>query len=143
MSKVGGARPGAGRKRGTPNIKSVEVISKALEHGITPVEYMLETMRDENADPKERQWAAEKSAPFIHPRPSPTPRTVKIDLPEVNTAGCIKRAIAKVAQETALGNLAPSEAHSLVAVFEAQRKAIETTEIIERITKLEEQQVRK
>lgn len=137
MASLGGAREGAGRKRGTPNVKSAEVIAQALKHGITPVEFMLQTMRDESAELKERQWAAEKSAPFIHPRPAATPRTIELDLPSLSTVESIKEAIETVAQETALGNLSPSEAQSFVSIIEAQRKTIETIEIVERIERLE------
>ena len=140
---TGGARQNSGRKRGTPNVKSAEVIAKALEEGITPIEYMLGIMRNEDADPKERQWAAEKCAPFIHPRPAPVPRTIEIELPDLGTIEGIKLAVEKVATETALGNLAPSEAQSFVSIIEAQRKTIETLEIEERITKLEEAHARK
>ena len=140
---IGGARPGSGRKRGSPNVKSAEVIAKALEEGVTPIEYMLDIMRDDKADQKERQWAAEKCAPFIHPRPAPVPRRVEIELPDLGTIEGIKLAVEKVASETALGNLAPSEAQSFVSIIEAQRKTIETLEIEERITKLEEAQARK
>jgi hypothetical protein len=137
MAKQGGPRQGAGRKPGTPNARTTEVLAKALEHGVTPVEYMLALMRNENADAKERAWAAEKAAPYVHPRPSPVPRTVEIDLPDISTIEGIKAAIAKITMETALGNIAPSEAQSLVAIIEAQRKTIETTEIVERIERLE------
>ena len=136
---IGGARQNAGRKRGTPNVKSAEVIAKALEEGITPIEFMLNIMRDEDADPKERHWAAEKCAPFIHPRPAPIPRTVEIELPDLGTIEGIKLAVEKVATETALGNLSPSEAQSFVSIIEAQRKTIETVDILARIERLEEQ----
>jgi hypothetical protein len=137
MAKQGGARPGAGRKPGTPNIKTTEVLAKALEQGLTPVEYMLALMRDDAAESKDRQWAAEKAAPYVHPRPSPLPRAIEIGLPDISTVDGIKAAIATVTRETAMGNPAPSEAQSLVAVIEAQRKAIETIELVDRIERLE------
>ena len=52
MAKQGGAREGAGRKPGSPNRKTAEVLAAALEEGVTPVEYMLAIMRDETADAK-------------------------------------------------------------------------------------------
>ena len=64
MSKTGGAREGAGRKAGSLSRKSVEVLSAALDAGTTPVEFMLDILRDDKADAKDRQWAAEKAAPF-------------------------------------------------------------------------------
>jgi hypothetical protein len=53
MAKVGGARQGAGRKPGTLNRKTVELLHGAVSEGLTPIEYMLQIMRDEDADPKE------------------------------------------------------------------------------------------
>jgi len=140
MAKQGGARPGSGRKPGSPNRKTAEVLSAALEEGVTPVEYMLGIMRDEDADPKERAWAAEKAAPFIHPRPAPTPRTVEIELPDIATVEGIQAAIAKITQEVAIGNLAPAEAQSLVGIIGAQKDAFTTAEILERLERLENQQ---
>ncbi|WP_425419620.1 hypothetical protein [Oricola indica] len=139
MAKQGGARPGAGRKKGSPNVKSAEVIASAMEAGITPVEYMLGIMRDETKDAKDRAWAAEKAAPFVHPRPAPVPRTVEIDLPDIATTEGIKQAIAQIAAEVAAGNLAPTEAQSLVAIINAQKDAITTGEILERLERLEQQ----
>jgi len=34
----------------------------------SPLDYMLQVLRDPEASPAERKWAAEKAAPFIHPR---------------------------------------------------------------------------
>ena len=64
----GGARLGAGRKKGATEKKTREIAEAAVEKGLTPLEYMLETLRDETADPGTRRWAAEKAAPYIHPR---------------------------------------------------------------------------
>jgi hypothetical protein len=45
MAKHGGHREGAGRRKGTPNVKTAEVLANALQDGLTPVEYMLVLMR--------------------------------------------------------------------------------------------------
>ena len=64
----GGARPGAGRKRGSAEAKTRAVANKAAELGVTPLEYMLNVLRDEKADDQTKRWAAEKAAPYVHPR---------------------------------------------------------------------------
>ena len=46
-------------------------------------------------------------------------------------------AIAAVVKEVAGGIIAPSEGQSLVAIMEAQRKAIETADIVARVEALE------
>ena len=137
MSKVGGARAGAGRKKGTPNQRTVELVAGAMSAGKTPIEFMLELMRDEQQDMKTRTWAAEKAAPFLHPRPAPIARPIVIDLPPIERADDIPRAISTVMEAVARGEIAPAEAQSVVAIMEAHRKAIETGEILKRLERLE------
>ncbi|WP_192356304.1 hypothetical protein [Mesorhizobium mediterraneum] len=139
MSKTGGARPGAGRPKGSLSTRHVELLAGAVSEGVTPVEYMLSIMRNENEDEKRRAWAAEKAAPFIHPRPAPIARVIEIDLPSTDTVEGIKAALGLIVMAAAEGRLAPSEAQSLSALIEAQRKAIETGELLERIERLEAQ----
>lgn len=67
----GGARPGAGRKKGSLNRKTTEVANRLIESGgITPLEVMLEAMRDhyENKRLDEAAAIAKDAAPYIHPR---------------------------------------------------------------------------
>lgn len=75
----GGARKGAGRKPGSPNKKTSEVVRKAEESGIMPLEFMLNIMRSgtPNAEmtPQEcidfaalRFEAAKAAAPYLHPK---------------------------------------------------------------------------
>jgi hypothetical protein len=35
---------------------------------LSPLDYMLQILRDPEASPGERRWAAEKAAPYLHPR---------------------------------------------------------------------------
>lgn len=62
----GGARPGAGRKKGTPNKKTAELQAKVEQSGLTPLEYMLQIMRDELQEPRTRLAAAQSAAPYVH-----------------------------------------------------------------------------
>jgi hypothetical protein len=74
----GGARPGAGRKRGSTNQKSREIAEKALASGLTPLEYMLDLMRQPAPETEDvmakvrhsemRFEAAKAAAPYVHPR---------------------------------------------------------------------------
>ena len=70
-------RKTGGRKKGTPNkvrkprkATAVMVDKLALE-GIMPLEHMLAVLRDPDAKPLEKAWAAEKAAPYCHPRLAP------------------------------------------------------------------------
>jgi hypothetical protein len=64
----GGKREGAGRKPGTPNKATQEQRDAIAASGLTPLEYMLQVMRDEAADETRRLEAAKSAAPFCHAR---------------------------------------------------------------------------
>lgn len=74
----GGARPGSGRPRGAATQKTREVADKASVDGLTPLEYMLQVMRDKGADEAKRLDAAKSAAPYMHPRLSTVDTTVTI-----------------------------------------------------------------
>lgn len=90
-ARHGGARKGAGRPKGTATQRTRAIADKlAKEAGITPLEYMLTVLNEGPEQIKERfdagdieeaeylillkahierrDWAAEKAAPYIHPR---------------------------------------------------------------------------
>ena len=62
----GGKRPGAGRKPGSKNKKSVELIAKIEESGETPLEFMLRVMRDRSKPWADRMDMAKAAAPYVH-----------------------------------------------------------------------------
>lgn len=77
----GGARPGAGRKRGSGNKKrSAGLIARVHADGFTPLDVMLKTMKafwqmaqnsDGTIDREKAQAAAtiaKDAAPYVHPR---------------------------------------------------------------------------
>ena len=64
--KHGGARSGAGRKRNTVNKATAKAREKAEASGILPLDFMLEIMRDTQADRSERLDMAKAAAPYIH-----------------------------------------------------------------------------
>lgn len=64
----GGARPNAGRKPSALTTKTREIAEKAIEGGITPLDYMLQILRDETLDGAARFEAAKAAAPYVHPR---------------------------------------------------------------------------
>ena len=69
----GGYRPGAGRPKGSKNgEKRADVEAVACRLGLTPLEYMLAIMRDENEDPDRRLRMAIAAAPFVHAKPGDT-----------------------------------------------------------------------
>ena len=64
----GGPRPNSGRKKGSKNVKSAEIARRCAEEGITPLEYMLNIMRDPTQEFDTRMDAAKSAAPYIHPK---------------------------------------------------------------------------
>lgn len=74
----GGSRTGAGRKPGSVTKRTREIAEKAMDEGITPLEFMLQLMRSEPPEGigdmakvghKELQFEAAKAAlPYMHPR---------------------------------------------------------------------------
>lgn len=92
---------------------------------------------DENADEKRRDWAAEKAAAFLHPRPAPVPRAITFGMPTIDSVKDIPAAIARILRSASCGEISPSEAQSVVAIIESHRKAVETGEILKRLEALE------
>lgn len=64
----GGKREGAGRKPGAPNKATQEQRDAVAASGKTPLEYMLDVMRDAGADESKRLDAAKAAAPYVHAR---------------------------------------------------------------------------
>ncbi|MFZ5667950.1 MAG: hypothetical protein ACOY4K_00500 [Pseudomonadota bacterium] len=87
----GGARPGAGRKRGASTTRTREIADKAAEAGVTPLEFMLQVMRDEDATRAERLDMAKAAAPYIHPRLSAV--EAKVDASVEQTISEIRRTV--------------------------------------------------
>lgn len=64
----GGKRPGAGRPKGAVTRRSREVADKAAAVGETPLEYMLQVMRNSGASDARRDEMAKAAAPYVHPK---------------------------------------------------------------------------
>lgn len=76
----GGKRPGAGRPKGSKD-KVLKAQREAIAaSGLMPLDYMLAILRDETAESSRRDWAADKAAPYLHPKLQST--TVKGDGPD-------------------------------------------------------------
>ncbi len=66
-------------------------------------------------------------------------RPIQIKLPKVETAADVTAAHGTVIAAMAQADITPDEANTIAGVLEAKRRAIETVEIEERISKLEAQ----
>ncbi len=76
----GGKRAGAGRKPGSATTKTREIANAAAAAGLSPLEYMLQVMRDGRADDKRRDEMAKAAAPYVHPRLSSIDAKVEGDV---------------------------------------------------------------
>lgn len=63
---AGGKRPGSGRPKGARNVKTIEQEKAVRESGLTPLDYMLSVMRNEDNELGVRLDAANKAAPYVH-----------------------------------------------------------------------------
>jgi hypothetical protein len=63
----GGARPGSGRPKNAPNKATAKRQQEVASTGTTPLDFLLQTMRDPNIDPVLRFNAAKAAAPYVHP----------------------------------------------------------------------------
>ena len=57
-----------GRPKGSKNTASVARQEQIARTGLTPLEFMLARMRDETADMRDRVYAANAAAPYVHPK---------------------------------------------------------------------------
>jgi hypothetical protein len=70
--------------------------------------------------------------------PAVKSRTIKIELPTVDTMADVLKAQAVAIQAMAAGEITPDEAATIAGVLEAKRRAIETVELEARLVKLEQ-----
>lgn len=62
----GGNRPGAGRPKGSTNIKSLGYIEEIEASGLTPLQYLTSVYQDPGAEESKRIDAAKAAAPYVH-----------------------------------------------------------------------------
>ena len=78
----GGKRSGAGRPAGAKTKKlwkSMEEMAGKYQH--SPLDYLLSVLNNPASSPERKIYAAEKAAPFVHPRLASTTSRVGIDEP--------------------------------------------------------------
>lgn len=83
-----GSKPGerrGGRQKGTPNKATAATAAEIAASGLTPLDFMLNVLRDDERDAAERMDAAKAAAPYVHPRIAPVdkdggPQTINIRL---------------------------------------------------------------
>ena len=129
---------GKGRPSGSRNKRTLALIELA-EDGETPCAFALRIMRDEQQAPDVRMHAARIAAPYIHPRPQPEPRYISFDLPEqFGDTESLLQVHNALLHAIAAGDMSLDEGKELSAILETHRRLVETTDLENRISKLEE-----
>ena len=65
----GGKREGAGRRIGSKSKKPWKGMQELAEkHNTSPLDYMLGVLSNPMSSPERKMYAAEKAAPYVHPR---------------------------------------------------------------------------
>lgn len=82
----GGARPGAGRKPGAATIKTREAANTIAAMGITPLDYMTGVLNGTVEYDEIKFMAAEKAAPYVHPRLASVEAKVTATIQDVTEA---------------------------------------------------------
>ena len=102
----GGKQPGAGRPKGSRNKATTARQAKIAASGKTPLDFMIDHLRDESAPMAERIDCAKAAAPYVHPKLQATtisggekPIEVKLDDRELarRIALILSRAVPKAA----------------------------------------------
>jgi hypothetical protein len=77
MSDHGGKRPKAGRPKGAVSKLHDKARKEAAKGGITPLDFMLSILRDEDNTTEDRFEAAKAAAPYMHAKLSTIDATNK------------------------------------------------------------------
>lgn len=64
-------RKTGGRVRGTPNRATAAKAAEVAASGLTPLDFMLAALRDEEKAFDTRMDAAKAAAPYVHPKRAP------------------------------------------------------------------------
>ena len=135
MAELGGRREGAGRKPGSLNKATAEVRGLALEYDPAAVKELARL--SENAASETARVSACNAILERAYGKSLAGRPVVLDLPDTASVEGVTRAIAQIIQTAASGQITPSEAGDFCSLLEAQRRAIELSDIESRLARLE------
>ena len=124
-----------GRQKGTLNKATAEVRALAQEYGPDALKELHRLSQDATSEAA-RVSACNAILERAYGR-SPTSLPIEIDLPKTETPEDVSRAISAIIQRTAEGRISPAEAASLCGLLETQRRAIELTDLEQRIAALE------
>jgi hypothetical protein len=143
----GGARAGAGRKRGSRNKATAEIRALALDYGPEMLKELARLAGVIKNDDGKAVAGTQIEATRIsalgmlmdraYGKALPW-RLIEIELPDTSTTEGVKNAVAAVVRATAMGEITTGEASDLLcSLLEVQRRAIELSDIEARLATLE------
>ena len=126
---------GKGRPKGSLNKATAEVRGLAREYGPDALKelHRLSTLAESEAA---RVSACNALLDRAYGK-SPASVPVVIDIPEAETPAEVAKAVAAVVRAVAQGEISPADGSSICGLLETQRRAIETTELEQRLAVLE------
>ena len=84
MAAHKGQKKAGGRKKGTPNKATAKREADIAKTGKTPLQFLIDRMRNRKADMAERIDCAKAAAPYVHPRAATTVNLdAKLNITEV------------------------------------------------------------
>jgi hypothetical protein len=105
----GGARKGAGRKKGSANIKSRQIVDEAAANGtMLPLQHLLGILNDPKASQSRKDWAAGCAASYCHPRLSAS-ATASMNAPGAPASSDIPPVSFKIISIPRGGQLGPDD----------------------------------
>ena len=134
----GGSEPGqrrGGREKGTPNRSTTEIRELALEHGPAAVKELARLATEAQSEAA-RVQACNGIIERAYGKAVPG-RPIVLQLPDTSTVEGVTKAVAAVVQAAASGEVTPAEASDFCSLLETQRRAIELSDIEERVARLE------
>jgi len=124
----------SGNPGGRPQVKG-EVRKLAQSKAPRAFKRLVELM--ESKDQRVAIAASNAVLDRAYGKPSPEERTASFAMRPVTSAGDVVEAISDLLKATANGEVSITEAKELTSIIEAQRKAIETTDLETRLKELE------
>jgi len=124
-----------GRPKGARNKLAVLMDEMRLENGKAVAEAMIQKAKDGDVP----------AAKLLMDRwfPAQRSRTVAVDLPVIKTVADLVPAHDALMTAVADEQITPDEASTLAGILESRRRAIETTELEQRIAALESKETKK
>ncbi len=125
-----GNKGGPGRGEGSRNKATIMLEKLMIDDSKAVIEAVIKAAK--NGDMQAAKMVVDRLVP------APKGRRIHLDLPEVDSAADVLKAMTETLAAMAVGKLTPDEAATVAGVIEVKRRAVETVDLERRITAIEE-----